>query len=182
MREVALHPARIDALRQRGELVDDRLRARPGDGAGDGVARRARRRATASAPAPRSASSLSGERVIAVTSWPCREQQRQQPAPDHAAGAGEEDPHAATRPAAPAGPAAARAARRPCPSLKPAEPMAKAELKRERRFSIAIMFDQLDELAPRRSAAQRARKLVGDLHRRPRHRRGEVQREHARSS
>ena len=63
-REVPLHRARIDPRRDRGQLVDDRLRAGPLDRAP------ARRRAssasatTASAPAARSASSFSGERVM----------------------------------------------------------------------------------------------------------------------
>src|SRR6202035_5231841 len=65
-------------------------------------------------------------------------QQRQQPPPDHACGAREEDPHAAAPAATPRPSSAGSGSAQTMPSLKPADPNPRARLKRPRMFSSAI--------------------------------------------
>src|SRR5207302_9921699 len=68
------------------------------------------------------------------------EQQRHEAPPDHACGAGEEDPHAAAGAAAERASSTVSGTAHTMPSRKPAEPMPSARLKRPRMFSNATML------------------------------------------
>ena len=101
-----------------------------------------------------------------------REQERHERAADHAGGAGEEDPHAALSAAG-----GASGTMQTMPSLKPAGPMSKATLKRERRFSRAIRFVSSTIWRSLEVLAQGCEQLVADLRRRARHRHRVVEHE-----